>query len=185
MVVLGNAEFRQAAIWNQFNHSPKTISQAWIAVKSGRAVPQSLPAVTPPLHASEGELLFQFRNKKNRPALDQSEIQRQVAGHIAGINRILQTEGMSGLISRIDNWTPAVSDLAHSRVKSLGSAGANKHWLHFPDTRISNDPSLANVFGAGDDRVNSALGAMWKTLIRDIKRLPPETNWITAQVEIL
>ncbi|MDO5681142.1 MAG: RHS repeat-associated core domain-containing protein [Pelistega sp.] len=111
------------------------------------------------------------------------ELRRQIRGQIRQFNRIIKKEGMSGLKKRINAYDAAIESQGRSHVKTLGSAGEGRVWLHEPDMRVGGLPT--DVSRTGLNRENSIIGGNAPSIARQILDMPDTVTQLRSKIIII
>jgi hypothetical protein len=122
---------------------------------------------------------------------NQEELQAQVDGQVAAMNKIIKEEGMVGLKKRIRDYRkdPEIEKEGRKYVKDqLGSPGEDAEgnplaWLHEPDMAVGGNPE--DVSRTGIRRNNSILGGQANKIADMILAMPNDTTQINAKLTVL
>ncbi|MEW6127922.1 MAG: polymorphic toxin type 15 domain-containing protein [Acidobacteriota bacterium] len=137
-----------------------------------------------------GNIEYVHQLKKGK-VTDEEELQDQVDGQIAAMNKIIEEEGMAGLKKRIRDYRKSdeVEKAGRQYIKdNLEPAGEDEDgnplaWLHEPDMATGGKPT--DVTRKGKRRNNSILGGQANKIADSILAMPNDTTKIEAKLTIL
>jgi RHS repeat-associated protein len=123
------------------------------------------------------DMMHWIKDEKGLPNL--AEFEAELLKHQDALNEIIKNEGMSGLKDRIrsfmdDEGRKTINQVSRDAKNSLGKAGKNKIWSHYPDAVLGAEP-LA-IGGVADSRINSIIGAGSKAIRDELLSLPDNTK---------
>ena len=122
---------------------------------------------------------------------NQEELQEQIDGQVAAMNKIIKEEGMAGLKKRIRDYrrNDQIEKDGRKYIKdNLDPPGEDEDgnplaWLHEPDMAVGGKPT--DVSRKGIRRNNSIIGGQANKIADMILAMPNDTTQINAKLTVL
>lgn len=151
---------------------------------------EKLSAASKCAKAKVGDIEYVHQLKADKET-NLEELQEQVDGQVAAMNKIIAEEGMAGLKKRIRDYrkNEEIEKEGRKYVKdNFDPPGADEDgnplaWLHEPDMAVGGDPK--DVARKGIRRNNSILGGQANKIADMILAMPNDTTQINAKLTVL